>query len=114
MPEVAVPAIGEAASAGLAPPPPPLRGAAIGGLGTALPERRVTSDEVGVPLGVDGAWIQGRTGVSERRYLADGETLTDLATAAAEAALEDAGVAAEDIDLVLLASCTTDALLPHT
>ncbi|MEA2449997.1 MAG: 3-oxoacyl-[acyl-carrier-protein] synthase [Thermoleophilaceae bacterium] len=90
------------------------QGVALASLGEALPSTVVRSDEVGRGLGVDARWIERRTGVRERRYLADGETLTQLAVDAAERALDDAGTEALDLDLVLVATCTADRLLPHS
>jgi 3-oxoacyl-[acyl-carrier-protein] synthase-3 len=60
------------------------------------------------------AWIVERTGIRERRIVASGESCSDLAVKAAERALEAAGVAAADLDLILVATCTGDAPLPAT
>jgi 3-oxoacyl-[acyl-carrier-protein] synthase-3 len=59
-------------------------------------------------------WIVTRTGIHERRVVDDGVTTSDLATAAAKAALADAGVAGDDIDLVVVASATPDMPFPST
>ena len=63
--------------------------------------------------GVTEQWIVHRTGVHERRHVSDGERLQDLAAAAGRAALEEANVAAEDLDLVLVATVAPDELLPN-
>ncbi len=89
------------------------RTASILGLGTALPERVVGSAEIARRHGLDPAWIHQRTGVRERRFAGPGESLAGLATAAARAALDAAGVDAADLDLVLVATLTADDLLPN-
>src|SRR5919206_3618870 len=85
-------------------------GAALAGVGHAVPDTVVGNAEIARRLGVDEAWIERRTGTRERRALADGERLTDLAAQAAEAALRDAGVAAADIDLVVVATTSADEM----
>jgi 3-oxoacyl-[acyl-carrier-protein] synthase-3 len=90
-----------------------VRTARIVGLGAHLPERVVTNAEVGARIGVDDDWIVRRTGIRERRYAAEGERTSDLAVAAARAALEDAGTAAQDVDLVLVATMTPDEITPN-
>jgi 3-oxoacyl-[acyl-carrier-protein] synthase-3 len=86
--------------------------AGIASIASALPERRVTSAEIGARLGVDSDWVASRTGISERRHAAPGETLADIATLAARRALEAAEVVAADIDLVLVATSTADERVP--
>jgi 3-oxoacyl-[acyl-carrier-protein] synthase III len=88
-------------------------GAALAGVGHAVPDTVVTNAEIARRLGVDEAWIETRTGTRERRALARGERLTDLAVRAACAALRDAGVAAADIDLVLVGTTSADEMSPH-
>ncbi len=89
------------------------RAAALASVAMAVPERVVTNATVAEGAGVTEQWIVHRTGVHERRHVAEGERLQDLATAAGRAALEEANVAAEDLDLVLLATVTPDAILPN-
>jgi 3-oxoacyl-[acyl-carrier-protein] synthase-3 len=95
---------------------PPARGqttrAGIASIASALPERRVTSAEIGARLGVDEDWVASRTGIQERRHAAPGETLADIATAAANGALEAAGMVGAEIDLVLVATSTADERVP--
>ncbi|MBI5103603.1 MAG: ketoacyl-ACP synthase III [Solirubrobacterales bacterium] len=91
-----------------------LRGAAIASLGAAVPARVVTNEEIGERLGVDDAWIMKRFGVRTRHYAAPDERLADLAAAAGRQALERAGVAAEDLDMVLVGTFTSDEMMPHT
>jgi 3-oxoacyl-[acyl-carrier-protein] synthase-3 len=90
-----------------------LRGAAIEGLGTALPERAVPNADIAARLGVAEGWIESRTGVHERRVAADGQPLVDLAADAGRAALARAGTDAESLDLVLVATLSQDAVLPN-
>lgn len=87
--------------------------AAITGLGTALPERVVPNAEITPAIGVEDDWIVRRTGIRERRYAAAGASLTELATAAGAAALGDAGVAGAELDLVLVATCSNDSIMPN-
>jgi 3-oxoacyl-[acyl-carrier-protein] synthase-3 len=90
--------------------------AAIGvpALGVALPQRVVANAPIAARLGVDDDWIESRTGIRERRVLAPGERVTDLALLAAERALERAPVAREEIDLVLVATTSSDEVMPNT
>ena len=91
----------------------PLAEAGIASLAAALPERRVSNARIAERIGVDSDWIVTRTGVRERRALAPGEQLVDLAASAADRALELAGQRADELDLVLFATFTPDALQPH-
>jgi 3-oxoacyl-[acyl-carrier-protein] synthase-3 len=100
----------------LAPPPvarPALRHAGVAGLGAALPAAVVRSDEVAARIGVPEGWIERRTGIHTRRHAAAGETLVDLAAAAARDALTSAGIAAEAVDLVLVATVSQDEVMPN-
>ncbi len=90
----------------------PLRAAGIRGRGAALPERTVATAALAGRLGVSDQWIERRTGIRERRYAAPGQRVTDLACAAASAALEDAGLAASEIDMVLVATLAPDEITP--
>ncbi len=81
------------------------------GTGSALPDRVVTNDELSAFLDTSDEWIFSRTGIKERRVCSD-ETLDDLAEAAASRALEAAGVAAAQIDLLVCATSTADHLMP--
>jgi len=84
----------------------------ITGLGVHVPERVVTNEEMSRMVDTSDEWIRDRTGIRERRFAADDEALTDIALPAARAALEDAGVAAEDIDLLVCATVTPDMMFP--
>jgi len=91
----------------------PTRRAGIAGIGRALPERVVANETIAARIGVDGAWIERRTGIRERRHVVE-ERVSDLATAAGAAALADARLTAGDLDLVLVATMSSDEILPNT
>ena len=84
------------------------------GVGGYLPERIVTNDELAQWVDTSDGWICERTGIRERRFAAEGEYTSHLATAAARGALSDAGMEASDIDLILLATTTPDNTFPAT
>jgi 3-oxoacyl-[acyl-carrier-protein] synthase-3 len=92
----------------------PARTAGILGVGAALPERRVPNAEIAARLGVDVEWIERRTGIAERRYAAPGQRVSELASAAARAALSDAGLEPGEIDMVLVATLASDEVTPAT
>jgi 3-oxoacyl-[acyl-carrier-protein] synthase-3 len=89
-------------------------GARIGitGLGVHVPARVLTNDDLAQMVDTSDEWIRERTGIRERRFAADDEALTDIALPAARAALADAGVAAEDVDLLVCATVTPDMMFP--
>jgi 3-oxoacyl-[acyl-carrier-protein] synthase III len=89
-----------------------LRSAGVVGLGGALPQRRVGNAEIAQRLGLEDGWIERRTGIRERRYAADGERVSELATRAGAAALQDAGLDATEVDLVLVATVAADEITP--
>jgi 3-oxoacyl-[acyl-carrier-protein] synthase III len=84
----------------------------IAGLGHYVPERRVENAEIEARLGLEPGWIERRTGIRARRWAASDEALTDLAVKAGEDALEDSGIARNDVALTLLSTSTPDHLLP--
>src|SRR5919106_5710773 len=84
----------------------------ITGLGTHVPERVLTNDELSRLVDTTDEWIIERTGIRERRIAAKEEALTDIARPAARAALADAGVEAGDIDLLVCATVTPDMMFP--
>jgi 3-oxoacyl-[acyl-carrier-protein] synthase-3 len=90
-----------------------LRHAGIAGLGAALPETVVPSDTIAARLGVPSGWIERRTGIASRRRAADGARLVDLAAAAGAAALADAQIEADAIDMVLVATLSADEVTPN-
>jgi 3-oxoacyl-[acyl-carrier-protein] synthase-3 len=82
--------------------------------GIYLPEKVLTNFDLEKIVDTTNEWILERTGIHERRIVAEGEATSDLASRAAAAALETAGVAAEDVDLIVLATITPDSLFPAT
>jgi 3-oxoacyl-(acyl-carrier-protein) synthase III len=84
------------------------------GTGSYLPERVLSSAELGDRLGVGGQWIVDKTGIRERRVAAAEEATSDLATHAARRALDAADVRAADVDLIVLATSTPDQPMPAT
>lgn len=89
-----------------------MSGVEIAGLGHYAPARRVENAEIEALLDLQPGWIVKRTGIVARRYVADGEAMSDMAIAAGDMALRNAGMKREDIALVLLATSTPDHLLP--
>ncbi len=85
---------------------------AILGTGSYAPARVMTNAELAKLVDTSDDWITSRSGIRERRIAAANETTSDLATHAAQAALTDAGLTANDIDLLLVATCTPDMLMP--
>jgi 3-oxoacyl-[acyl-carrier-protein] synthase III len=84
------------------------------GCGAYLPSRIVTNAELAQSVDTSDEWIVQRTGIRERRVAAQGEYTSDLAIHAAQAALKNAGVDAQSIDLVLVATSTPDRSFPAT
>lgn len=91
-----------------------IRRSIVAGTGAYLPERIVTNADLAQMVDTSDEWIVERTGISERRMAADGETTSDLAVKASEAALAAAGVAASEIDLIVMATTTPDDTFPAT
>jgi 3-oxoacyl-[acyl-carrier-protein] synthase III len=90
-----------------------LRGAAILSVGASLPRRSVSNDEVAARIGKTDEWIYTRTGIRERRHAGPDETLAAVAAAASRQALERAGVAAAELDLVVVGTLTPDDRMPN-
>ena len=82
------------------------------GAGCYLPERVVTNAELAKMVDTSDEWIVQRTGIRERHIAADGEVTSDLAIKAAQAALAHAGVDAQSIDLIVVATSTPDNTFP--
>ncbi|WP_300398687.1 beta-ketoacyl-ACP synthase III [uncultured Sphingobium sp.] len=82
------------------------------GTGSALPKRVVTNAELTETVDTSDEWIVERTGIRMRHIAGEGETTATLATDAAKAALEAAGLAVQDIDLIILATATPDQTFP--
>ncbi len=89
------------------------------GTGSYLPERRVSNADLAAMLAKDGietsdSWIQERTGIQARYFAAPHQKTSDLALPAAQAALHAAGLAASDVDLIIVATTTPDVVFPST
>ncbi len=84
----------------------------IRGVGSYLPAKTVTNEELAKTVDTSDEWIQQRVGIKERHIAAEGEFTSDLAAAAARAALDNAGFAVEDIDLIIVATTTPDYTFP--
>ena len=84
------------------------------GTGSYLPERILTNADLEKLVDTNDQWIVERTGIRERHIAAEGEFTSDLATAAARAALDAAGLAIDEIDLLLVATTTPDLVFPST
>jgi 3-oxoacyl-[acyl-carrier-protein] synthase-3 len=91
-----------------------VRRALVAGCGAYLPDRILTNDEIAQSLDTSDEWIRERTGIRERRIAAPGQPTSDLATRAADRALASAGIVADDIDLIVLATSTPDQTFPAT
>ncbi|MCU7373320.1 ketoacyl-ACP synthase III [Paucibacter sp. O1-1] len=95
------------------------RFARILGTGSYLPPKRLSNADLAAQLARDGIetsneWIVERTGIHARHFADDGVAASDLALPAARAALESAGVAADEIDLIIVATSTPDMVFPST
>lgn len=84
------------------------------GTGSALPVRSVSNAELAERLDTSNEWIVARTGIHNRHIAGEGETTASLATAAALAAIEAAGIDAKAVDLIVLATATPDQTFPAT
>ncbi|HEX2296023.1 MAG TPA: beta-ketoacyl-ACP synthase III [Actinomycetota bacterium] len=89
-----------------------MNGAAIAGVGAAVPDAAVSSEELERRLGLDSGWIEARTGIRSRRLAGPGDTTLSLATRAARTALRSAGVDAGTLDYVVVATVTPDLRIP--
>ncbi len=91
-----------------------VRGARISALGIHVPERVLTNDEIGEFLDTSDEWITTRTGIRERRIARVDEAASDLGEVAARRCLESAGLAAEELDLVIVTTISPDHIMPAT
>lgn len=89
-----------------------MRRAVVAGIGAYLPERVMKNAEFEALVETTDQWIAERTGIRERRIAAEGEFTSDLATAAAKDALKKASLKPDDIDVLILATCTPDETMP--
>ena len=88
--------------------------ARIIGTGSFLPEKVLTNHDLERMVDTSDEWITERTGIRKRHIAEDGQTTCDLAEGAARAALEAAGVTAEELDLIIVATTTPDKVFPST
>ena len=88
--------------------------AVIKGVGSYLPDHVMTNEEMSKLVETSDSWIQERTGICERRIAADGQFTSDLGYKAALAALDHAGLTADEIDLIVVATSTPDLTFPAT
>ena len=86
----------------------------VKGCGSYLPAKRVTNAELAQRIDTSDEWITQRTGIRERRIAADGEFTSHLGIKACQDALNDAGMTAEDVDLIVCATATPDDTFPST
>ena len=86
--------------------------AVVRGVGHYLPERVVPNSEFEDSLETSDEWIKARSGIERRHFAAEGETTSDLAIAAANAALKDAGLSVDDMDAIIVATSTADLTFP--
>ncbi|MDB2577452.1 ketoacyl-ACP synthase III [Tateyamaria sp.] len=84
----------------------------VRGVGHYLPSRVVENTEFEATLDTNDAWIRARSGIERRHFATDGDSTSSMATAAAKAALADAGLNANDIDAIVLATSTADLTFP--
>ena len=82
------------------------------GCGAFLPETILTNDDLAKRVETSDQWIRERTGIRERHIVKEGEKTSDLAVAAAKAALADAGIDASELDMVICATTTPDETFP--
>ncbi|MDZ4134935.1 MAG: beta-ketoacyl-ACP synthase 3, partial [Paracoccaceae bacterium] len=86
--------------------------AVVRGIGHYLPDRVVANSEMETIVETTDEWIVSRSGIERRHFAAEGQTTSDMATLAARAALDDAGMVPDDIDAIILATSTADLTFP--
>ncbi|MEL6361233.1 MAG: beta-ketoacyl-ACP synthase III [Pseudomonadota bacterium] len=90
------------------------RASVIAGVGSYLPEKVVTNDDMAKIVDTSHDWIVARTGIEQRHFASDDQVTSDLATEAAQQALQDAGLTPADIGLIIVATVTPDKTFPST
>jgi 3-oxoacyl-[acyl-carrier-protein] synthase-3 len=88
--------------------------AAITGVGAYLPERRLTNADLELTVDTSDDWIATRTGIRERRVVGEEESTSTLGAAAARAALRDAALTADDLDMIVVGTSSPDHIFPST
>ena len=86
----------------------------IAGTGSYLPEKVITNQDLEKVMDTSDEWIRERSGIKRRHVAADGETSADMGLAAATSALDAAGLEANEIDLIVVATTTPDKIFPST
>ncbi|HET6386897.1 MAG TPA: beta-ketoacyl-ACP synthase III [Armatimonadota bacterium] len=94
--------------------PAGLRSAGVTGIGVSIPAKILNNHDLEKMVDTSDEWITSRTGISERRILEDDRSTSDIAAEAAQNALVSAGVRADQVDLVIVATCTPDMIFPAT
>jgi len=92
----------------------PSYSAIITGTGSCLPDKRLTNDDLAKMVDTDDEWITQRTGIKERRIVAEGESTASLGTVAARRAMESSGVDPKDIGAIICATITPEMVFPST
>jgi 3-oxoacyl-[acyl-carrier-protein] synthase III len=87
--------------------------ASVRAVAMAVPDRRVSNEEIAAKIGVDAGWIEKRTGTRSRPWAEPGERMSDFAARAALHALERAGLDASELDLVVVATSSADEITPN-
>src|SRR5919201_1756164 len=90
-----------------------LRGAGVASVAMCVPDRVIENAEIAAHIGVDPGWIAKRTGIRQRRIAWPEERLSAFAAEAGQIALERAGVAPGELDLILVATMAADELTPN-
>lgn len=88
--------------------------ARIAGIGSFLPEKVVTNKDLEKTMDTSDEWIRERTGIKRRHVVVEGQTTSSIGLEAAKRAMADAGVVPEDIDLIVVGTCTPDKVFPST
>ena len=86
----------------------------ITGVGSYLPKKVLTNNDLEKSLDTTDAWITSRTGIKERHIVGQNELTSDLAYEAAKNAIKNAGIAVSNIDLIIVATTTPDKIFPST
>ncbi|MBN2029450.1 ketoacyl-ACP synthase III [bacterium] len=86
----------------------------IMGMGSAVPEKVLTNHDLEKMVDTSDKWIRERTGIEKRHILEEGKTNSDLAVDAAQRALEDAGMSAEELECIIVATISPDSFFPST
>ncbi|WP_309398213.1 beta-ketoacyl-ACP synthase III [Cerasicoccus maritimus] len=86
----------------------------ISGLGTSIPDKVVTNDDLSKVIDTSDDWIRSRSGIGERRLAGENETASSLGAAAARAAIADAGISKDEVDLVIVGTMSPDMPFPST